>query len=79
MISKRSIYEQCAREAIKELDFSRAPLIELEPVVTYICDGYRLRYYGEERRDSLLAMARRAANKQAQRIRDAQMIGRATA
>lgn len=76
MIAKRSIHEQCVREAIKDLDFSRAPMIEAHAIVTFICDGHRLGYYGEERRDSLLNTARRAATKQAQRIRDAKMIGR---
>lgn len=75
MTKPTSIYEQCAKVAIDGLSVSRSPMNELDPVLGFIqsgCPGY----YDEERRDSLLSLARHAANKQRERIRDAQMIGR---
>ena len=78
MTKTTSIYEQCAKVAIDKLSVSRSPMNELDPVLGFIQSGYPA-YYDEERRDSLLSLARHVANKQRQRLRDAQRIGRKTA
>ncbi len=54
-------------------------MIELSAVISYINDGHHQRQYCEGVRDSLLSLARHRANKQRQRLRDAQEIGRKTA
>lgn len=75
MTKPTSIYEQCAKVAIDKPAVSSAPHVELDPIIGFIesgCPGY----YDEERRDSLLSLARHCANKQRQRLRDAQEIGR---
>nr|WP_024308541.1 hypothetical protein [Pseudomonas sp. P818] len=78
MTKPTSIYEQCAKVAIDRLAFSRLPMGELDPVIGFIAAGCPA-YYDAERRDSLLSLARHCANKQRQRLRDAQEIGRKTA
>ncbi|WP_061238213.1 hypothetical protein [Ectopseudomonas composti] len=75
MTNPASIYEQCAKVAIDKLSVSKAPMNELDPVLGFITSGCP-GYYDEERRDSLLSLARHVANKQRERIRDGQMIGR---
>lgn len=75
MTKPTSIYEQCAKVAIDKLSVSRSPMNELDPVLGFITSGCP-RYYEEERRDSLLSLARHVASKQRERIRDGQMIGR---
>lgn len=75
MTKPTSIYEQCAKVAIDGLAVSRSPMNELDPVLGFIHSGYPA-YYDAERRDSLLSLARHVANKQRERIRDGQMIGR---
>lgn len=72
-------HEREARAAIRELVTSPAPMIELSALITYINDGRNQRQYCEGVRDSLVSMARHVANKQRQRLRDAQMIGRVKA
>lgn len=70
-----SIYEQCAKVAIDKLAVSKSPMNELDPVIGFIQTGCPA-YYNAERRDSLVSLARHCANKQRERIRDAQRIGR---
>ena len=72
-------HEREAREAIRKLGISSAPMIELGALITYINDGHHQRQYCEGVRDCLIEKARRAASKQRQRLRDAQVIGRKTA
>lgn len=72
-------HEREARAAIRKLGISSAPMIELGAVISYINDGHYQRQYCEGVRDSLLSLARHCANKQRQRLRDAQVIGRMTA
>lgn len=72
-------HEREARAAIRKLGISPAPMIELGAVISYITDGLWQRQYCEDVRDCLIEKARRAANKQHQRMRDAQEIGRKTA
>lgn len=72
-------HEREARAAIRKLGISSAPMIELGAVISYITDGLWQRQYCEDVRDSLAEKARRAANKQRQRLRDAQVIRRKTA
>ena len=68
--------ERQAREAIRQLRFSHAPMIELGALISYISDGHYQRQYCEGVRDSLVSLARHCANKQRQRLRDAQEIAR---
>ncbi len=75
MTKPTSIYEQCAKVAIDKLAVSSAPHVELDPIIGFIQSGYPA-YYDAERRDSLISLARHCANKQRQRLRDAQEIGR---
>jgi hypothetical protein len=49
-------------------------MIELSALITYINDGRNQRQYCEGVRDSLVCLARHVANKQRQRLRDAQII-----
>lgn len=72
-------HEREARAAIRHLAMSPAPMIELSALITYINDGRNQRQYCEGVRDSLVSMARHVANKQRQRLRDAQMIRRVKA
>lgn len=72
-------HERQAREAIRSLGISPAPMIELGALISYISDGHYQRQYCEGVRDSLVSLARHVANKQRQRLRDAQEIGRKTA
>jgi len=72
-------HERQAREAIRRLSMSPAPMIELSALISYINDGHYQRQYCEGVRDSLLSLARHCVNKQRQRLRDAQEIGRKTA
>jgi len=65
-------HERQAREAIRRLGISPAPMIELGAVISYISDGHYQRQYCEGVRDCLIDKARRAASKQAQRLRDAE-------
>ena len=74
MTKPTSIYENIIRDEIKKLGVSPAPMIELGPLVSYI--NSECPRGMEERRDSLLSLARHVANKQRERIRDGQMIGR---
>ncbi len=74
MTKPTSIYEKIIRDEIKKLGVSPAPMIELVPLVSYI--NSECPRGMEERRDSLLSLARHCANKQRQRLRDAQEIGR---
>ena len=67
-------YELEARAAIRRLGISPAPMIELGAVISYITDGHHQRQYCEGVRDSLVCLARHVANKQRQRLRDAQII-----
>jgi hypothetical protein len=67
-------HERQAREAIRQLRFSPAPMIELGALISYINDGHYQRQYCEGVRDGLIDKARRAASKQAQRLRDAQHL-----
>lgn len=69
-------HEREARAAIKHLAISPAPMIELSTLISYISDGHHQRQYCEGVRDSLVCLARHVANKQRQRLRDAQRIGR---
>lgn len=69
-------HEREARQAIRSLRMSPAPMIELRAVISYITDGHHQRQYCEGVRDSLLSLARHCANKQRQRLRDAQVIWR---
>jgi len=72
-------HEHEARLAIRELGTSPAPMIELSALITYINDGRNQAQYCEGVRDSLVCLARHVANKQRQRLRDAQMLGRVKA
>ena len=67
-------HERQAREAIRRLGISPAPMIELGALISYISDGHYQRQYCEGVRDSLIDRARRAASKQVQRLRDAQHL-----
>ena len=67
-------HERQAREAIRQLRFSPAPMIELCALISYIRDGHYQRQYCEGVRDCLIDKARHAANKQVQRLRDAQPL-----
>lgn len=69
-------HEREAREAIRRIGISPAPMIELSALVSYINDGHHQRQYCEGARDSLVSLARHCANKQRQRLRDAQEIAR---
>lgn len=69
-------HEREAREAIRRIGISPAPMIELSALVSYINDGHHQRQYCEGVRDSLVSLARHCANKQRQRLRDAQEIAR---
>lgn len=72
-------HERQAREAIRQLGVSPAPMIELAALISYINDGHHQQQYCEGVRDSLLSLARHVANKQRQRQLDAQRIWRKTA
>lgn len=74
MTDRLSIYEESVRQAIADLDRSKAPMIDLHPIISYL--NSECPKGCEDRRDSLISMARHRANKQRERIRDAQMIGR---
>ena len=67
-------HERRAREAIRQLRFSPAPMIELGALISYINDGHYQRQYCEGVRDCLIDKARRSASKQVQRLRDAQHL-----
>lgn len=69
-------HERQAREAIRQLRFSPAPMIELGALISYITDGLYQRQYCEGVRDSLIDKARHAANKQRQRLIDAEYLRR---
>lgn len=72
-------HEREAREAIRRLSISPAPMIELGALISYISDGHYQRQYCEGVRDCLIEKARHAANKQRQRLIDAQHLLRKTA
>ncbi len=69
-------HERQAREAIRQLRFSPAPMIELGALISYITDGHYQRQYCEGVRDSLIDKARHAANRQRQRLIDAEYLRR---
>ena len=69
-------HERQAREAIRQLRFSPAPMIELGALISYITDGHYQRQYCEGVRDCLIDRARHAANKQRQRLIDADYLRR---
>ena len=69
-------HERQAREAIRQLRFSPAPMIELGALISYITDGHYQRQYCEGVRDCLIDKARHAANKQRQRLIDADYLRR---
>ena len=69
-------HEREARAAIRKLGTSPAPMIELGAVISYINDGNYQRQYCEGVRDSLIDKARHAANKQRQRLIDAEYLRR---
>ena len=69
-------HERMAREAIRQLRFSPAPMIELGALICYISDGHHQRQYCDGVRDCLIDKARHAANKQRQRIIDAEFLRR---
>lgn len=69
-----SIYETTVRQAIADLDKSSAPMIELHPIISYLNSECPKGF--EDRRDSLIELARHCACKQRQRQLDAQRIGR---
>ena len=69
-------HERQAREAIRQLRFSPAPMIELGALISYINDGHYQRQYCEGVRDSLIDKARHVANKQRQRLIDAEYLRR---
>lgn len=71
-------HEREARAAIKHLAVSLAPMIELSALISYINDGHHQRQYCEGVRDCLIDKARHAANKQRQRLIDAEYLRRAT-
>ena len=72
-------HERQAREAIRQLGMSPAPMIELGALISYINDGLYQRQYCEGVRDCLIDKARHAASKQVQRLRDAQHLLRKSA
>lgn len=72
-------HEREARAAIRHLAMSPAPMIELSALITFINDGRSQAQYCGGVRDSLVCLARHVANKQRQRLRDAQMFGRVKA
>ena len=72
-------HEREAREAIRKLGISPAPMIELGALISYIADGHYQRQYCEGVRDCLIDKARHAAIKQVQRLRDAQHLVRKSA
>lgn len=67
-------HERQAREAIRRLGISPAPMIELGALISYINDGHYQQQYCEGVRDGLIDRARHAANKQRQRLIDAQHL-----
>lgn len=67
-------HERQAREAIRQLRFSPAPMIELGALISYISDGHHQRQYCEGVRDSLIDKARHVANNQRQRLIDAEYL-----
>lgn len=67
-------HERQARQAIRRLGISPAPMIELGALISYINDGLYQRQYCEGVRDCLIDKARRAASTQVQRLRDAQHL-----
>ena len=69
-------HERQAREAIRRLGMSPAPMIELGALISYISDGHHQRQYCEGVRDGLIDKARHAANKQRQRLIDAEYLRR---
>lgn len=69
-------HERQAREAIRQLRFSPAPMIELGALISYINDGHHQRQYCDGVRDGLIDKARHAANKQRQRLIDADYLRR---
>ena len=69
-------HERQAREAIRQLRFSPAPMIELGALISYINDGHYQRQYCEGVRDSLIDKARHVANKQRQRLINAGYLRR---
>ena len=69
-------HERQAREAIRQLRFSPAPMIELGALISYINDDHYQRQYCEGVRDCLIDKARHAANKQRQRLIDAEYLRR---
>lgn len=71
-----SAHERQAREAIRQLRFSPAPMIELGALISYISDGHYQRQYCDGVRDCLIDKARHAANKQRQRLIDADYLRR---
>lgn len=78
MTKPMSIHEHVCRDAIRQLEISRAPMIELHPVVDLIiagCPGY----YDEARRDSLVDLARHVSNKQRGRLMAAKELSRRSA
>lgn len=73
-----SIHEHVCRDAIRQLEISRAPMIELQPVIELIitgCPGY----YDTDRRDSLVDLARHVSNKQRGRLMAAKELSRRSA
>ena len=69
-------HEREARAAIRKLGISSAPMIELGALISYINDGHYQRQYCEGVRDGLIDKARHAANKQRQRLIDAEYLRR---
>ncbi|YCH23125.1 hypothetical protein M1D96_06370 [Pseudomonas sp. D1-3] len=73
-----SIHEHVCRDAIKQLQISAAPLLEVEPVIELIINGFP-GYYDEARRDSLVDLARHVSNKQRGRLMAAKELSRRSA
>ena len=69
-------HERQAREAMRQLGISPAPMIELGALISYITDGHYQRQYCDGVRDCLIDKARHAANKQRQRLIDAEYLRR---
>ena len=69
-------HEREAREAIRQLGISPAPMIELGALISYISDGHYQRQYCEGVRDCLIDKARHTASKQRQRLIDAEYLRR---
>ena len=69
-------HEREARAAIRRIGISSAPMIELGALISYINDGHYQRQYCEGVRDGLIDKARHAANKQRQRLIDAEYLRR---